>query len=197
MGSPRKGGNSDLLLDAFLSGAGEGGAIRETIPVCDLKISPCTECLECETSGECVIADDMAGIYPKLLGADRIVIASPIFFYGLPAGLKALIDRSQALWYRRKDRGEEGEPARPGFALLVGATRGKKLFDGALLTIRYFFQAIPARLAGSLVYREIEEKGEILSRPAALEEARAAGREFSREKFQASTRAGKDHPVAG
>ncbi len=179
MGSPRRGGNSELLLDAFLDGAGEGGAIVEKIPVSELEISPCTECLECEAAGECVIADDMAGVYPKLPAADRIVIASPIFFYGLPAGLKALIDRCQALWYRHKDRGEKGVPVRPGFALLVGATRGKKLFDGALLTIRYFLQTIPARLAGSLVYREIEEKGEILSRPEALEEARQAGRVFA------------------
>lgn len=179
MGSPRRGGNTELLLDAFLEGAGEGGAMGEKIPVSELEISPCTECLECEAAGECVIADDMAGVYPKLLEADRIVVASPIFFYGLPAGLKALVDRCQALWYRRKDRGGEGEPERPGFALLVGATRGRKLFDGALLTIRYFLQAIPARLDGSLVYREIEEKGEILSRPEVLEEARQAGRAFA------------------
>ncbi len=179
MGSPRRGGNTELLLDAFLQGAGEGGAVREKIAVGELEISPCTECLECETTGECVIRDGMDGVYRQLEEADRIVIASPIFFYGLPAGLKALIDRGQALWYRRKDRGADGEPERAGFALLVGATRGKKLFDGALLTIRYFLQTIPARLAGSLVYREIEEKGEILSRPELLAEARRTGKEFA------------------
>jgi len=178
MGSPRKGGNSDLLLDAFLAGAGEGGAVGEKIAVCDLQISPCTECLACETSGECVIADDMVEIYRKLAEADRIVIAAPIFFYGLPAQLKALIDRCQALWYRQR-LGEGPGPDRGGFALLLGATRGKKLFDGALLTIRYFFQAIPARLDGHLAFREIEEKGAILSHPEALREAHQAGRAFA------------------
>jgi multimeric flavodoxin WrbA len=133
MGSPRKGGNSDLLLDAFLAGAGEGGAVWNKISVCDLEISPCLECLDCETTGECVIKDGMEEIYRRLLEADRIVIASPIFFYGLPAQLKALIDRGQALWYRKR---EERETAKKGFALLLGATRGKNLFEGSLFTIR-------------------------------------------------------------
>lgn len=180
MGSPRKGGNSDLLLDAFLTGVGEGGAVWEKISVCDLKIAPCAECLDCEVTGECVIADQMEEVYQRLLTADRVVIAAPIFFYGLPAQLKALIDRCQALWYRQR-RGESspGDQKRKGFALLVGATRGENLFAGSLLTIRYFLQSIPARLSGSLVYWEIETKGEILSRPEALEEARQAGRAFA------------------
>ncbi len=122
----------------------------------------------------------MVEIYRKLAEADRIVIASPIFFYGLPAQLKALIDRCQALWYRqREEEDRSGERKRSGFALLLGATRGRKLFDGALLTIRYFFQTIPARLDGHLAFRPIEEKGEILSRPGALEKAREAGRAFA------------------
>ncbi|MDP8236318.1 MAG: flavodoxin family protein [Candidatus Erginobacter occultus] len=180
MGSPRKGGNSDLLLDAFLAGAGEGGAFREKIAVCDLKISPCTECLACETTGECVIGDDMGEVYRQLIEADRVVIASPIFFYGLPGQLKALIDRCQALWYRNREESDgTGERKRSGFALLVGATRGKNLFTGSLLTVRYFLDTLPARLEGSLVYREIEEKGAILSRPDALEEAMKAGRTFA------------------
>lgn len=176
MGSPRRGGNTEILLDAFLSGAVEGEAEVNKIPVCDLEISPCLECLDCETTGECVIRDGMDEIYRRLLEADRIVIASPIFFYGLTAQLKALIDRGQALWYREQG---EGETAKKGFALLLGATRGKNLFEGSLLTIRYFLKTIPARLTGSLVYREIEEKGEILSHPTALEEARQAGRVFA------------------
>ena len=176
MGSPRKGGNTEILLDAFLEGVKEGGASWDKISVGDLEISPCLECLDCETAGECVIKDGMEAVYRKLLAADRLVIASPIFFYGLPAQLKALIDRGQALWYREQG---EGETAKKGFALLLGATRGKNLFEGSLLTIRYFLKTIPARLEGSLVYREVEEKGEILSHPTALGEAREAGRDFA------------------
>lgn len=179
MGSPRKGGNSDLLLDAFLSGVEAGGAAWEKISVCDLKIAPCAECLDCEVTGECVIADQMEEVYRGLREADRVVIAAPIFFYGLPAQAKALIDRCQALWYRQRLRANSsGDRERKGFALLVGATRGKNLFAGSLLTIRYFLQSVPACLSGSLVYWEIEAKGEILSRPEALEEARQAGRDF-------------------
>jgi multimeric flavodoxin WrbA len=176
MGSPRRGGNTEILLDAFLSGAVEGEAEVDKISVGELEIAPCAECLDCETTGECVIRDGMDEIYRRLLEADRIVIASPIFFYGLPAQLKALIDRGQALWYRKR---EERETAKKGFALLLGATRGKNLFQGSLLTIRYFLKTIPVRLTGSLVYREIEEKGEILSHPTALAEAGQAGRAFA------------------
>lgn len=184
MGSPRKGGNTDLLLDAFLEGAGEGGAGTEKISVGDFRISPCAECLTCQTTGECAIEDDMGKIYRRLLQADRIVIASPIFFYGLPAQLKALVDRGQAFWYRCPGKGGEAREAeRRGFALLLGATRGKNLFEGSLLTIRYFLKTIPARLAGSLLYREVEEKGEILSHPTALTEARKAGIAFAADDF--------------
>ncbi len=176
MGSPRRGGNTEHLLDAFLSGAGEGGALMEKIAAAELKIAPCAECLDCATTGECVIKDEMEDVYRRLLDADGIVIASPIFFYSLPAQLKALIDRGQALWYRRQG---ETRAVKPGFALLLGATRGAKLFDGPLLTIRYFLQTVPASLKGSLVYRGIDEEGAILSHPTALEAARAAGRDFA------------------
>ena len=183
MGSPRRGGNTELLLDAFLKGAGEGGAEPVKIAACDLDISPCLECLDCEETGECVIRDGMEKVYRRLHEADRIVIASPIFFYGLPAQLKALIDRGQALWYRqRNDNKEDGKTSRKGFALLLGATRGKELFAGSLLTIRYFLKAVPARLEGSLLYRRIEDKGEILAHPAKLDEARRAGRDFTRSE---------------
>ena len=92
MGSPRFGGNSDLLLDSALAGAGEGGAEIEKITICDLNIAPCKECLACDITGECVQADDMRSLYPKLVEADRLFLASPIFFMGISAQIKALID---------------------------------------------------------------------------------------------------------
>ena len=101
MGSPRIKSNTDLLLDEALKGAQSQGAESEKIIVDKLKIAPCREYYGCLRDGNCVIRDDMDDIYPKLLDADVIIIASPIFFYGLTAQLKALIDRSQALWARR------------------------------------------------------------------------------------------------
>ena len=93
MGSPRIKGNTDLLLDEALKGAQSQGAEVEKIVVDKLKIAPCREYYGCLRDGNCVIRDDMDDIYPKLLEADGIIVASPIFFYGLTAQLKALIDR--------------------------------------------------------------------------------------------------------
>ena len=101
-GSPRPGGNSDILLDRALEGAGAGGAEVDRIYARDLKISGCLECGGCDETGACVIPDEMDDLYPKLREAEVIIMAAPMFFYGVPAQLKALVDRSQALWSKRR-----------------------------------------------------------------------------------------------
>jgi multimeric flavodoxin WrbA len=124
----------------------------------------------------------MGKIYPKLLEADVVILASPIFFYGVTAWAKALIDRSQALWARKyllKDPslGREGKK-RKGFLISVGATKGPKVFDGAILTVKYFFDVLNAEYAGELVFRGVEAKGDILKHPEALQQAVVAGRKL-------------------
>jgi len=113
-GSPRKGGNTELLLEEALKGATEEGAGVERIHLGDLNIIPCKECLACFKDGNCIILDDMGKIYPKLLEADIILFASPIFLLRSHGLAKALVDRCQALWarkYRLKDPslGKEGK----------------------------------------------------------------------------------------
>jgi hypothetical protein len=100
-GSPRRGGNTDLLLEEALKGATEEGARVESIHLSDLRITPCRECLACFNDGACVIDDDMQGIYPRLLEANIVILASPIFFYGITGWAKAMVDRCQALWARK------------------------------------------------------------------------------------------------
>ncbi|MGQ9645390.1 MAG: flavodoxin family protein [Thermodesulfobacteriota bacterium] len=179
-GSPRKGGNTDILLEEALKGAEGEGAEIERLYLSGLKITPCTECHGCDETGSCVIQDEMEKIYPKLLDADIIILASPIFFYGVTAWTKAMIDRSQAVWARKylvKDPnlGKKGKK-RKGFFISVGATQGQKVFEGAILTAKYFFDALNADYAGELVYRGVDGKGEILNHPDALAQAREAGR---------------------
>ncbi len=180
MGSPRKGGNSDLLLDAFLAGVEEKGGEYEKISVCDFSISPCLECLDCETTGVCVIDDGMQAVYPKLTTAEKIVVAAPIYFYGLPAQFKALIDRCQALWARKHLLGRPPvHPSGEAFALLLGATGGKELFRGSLLTLKYFLEPLNIRQTGSLLFRKISRTGDILRHPTAFSDALQSGREFA------------------
>ncbi len=179
-GSPRKGGNTDLLLEEALKGAQAEGAEVERLRISDFDIMPCRECLACYGKGECVVIDDMHKIYPKLLEADIIILASPIFFYGVTAWVKALVDRCQALWARKyvlKDPylGKEGKKRR-GFLISVGGTKGEKVFDGAILTARYFFDVLNADYAGELAFRQVDAKGDILKHAGALHEAYEAGR---------------------
>ena len=179
-GSPRRGGNTELLLEEALKGAEEEGANVERLYLSDYTITPCKECHGCDNSGNCVVLDDMQKIYPKLLEADVIIFASPIFFYGVTAWAKALIDRSQPFWakkYLLKDPslGKEGKKKK-GFFISVGATKGKKVFDGAILTVKYFFDVLNAEHVGELVFRGVEAKGDILKHPEALQQAFEVGR---------------------
>jgi len=182
LGSPRKGGNTELLLEEALKGAEAEGAEVERLRITDYNIIPCKECLACYKDGNCIILDDMAKIYPKLLEADIILLASPIFFYGVTAWAKALIDRCQALWsrkYQLKDPsyGKEGRK-RKGFFISVGGTKGQKTFEGAILTAKYFFDVLNAEYAGELVLREVDAKGDVLKHPEALQQAFEAGRKL-------------------
>lgn len=172
MGSPRLGGNTDLLLDAALNGARSRGAEVEKIVVDKLNISPCREHYGCLEDGNCVIRDDMDALYPKLLEADGIVVASPMFFYGITAQLKALIDRCQALWARKHVLKQNWPGAgRKGAFIAVGATKGERLFDGSIATVRYFFKTLGVQYADELLIRGVDQKGDIQQHPSALKDA--------------------------
>ena len=182
MGSPRRQGNTELLLDKALEGVREAGAEIESVLVSKLKISPCLEIYACLKDGNCSIRDDMQLLYKKLLEADHVIFASPIFFYSITSQAKALVDRCQALWVRRHilDMGKEDKRERRGVFISVGATRGEKLFDGAVLTVKYFFNAIGVKYAGDLLVRGVDGKGQIGEHPEALEDAFRLGQELVR-----------------
>jgi multimeric flavodoxin WrbA len=181
-GSPRKGGNTDLLLDEALRGTKEAGATVDSLRVCDFKITPCRGCHDCTKAGICAIKDDMQSIYPRLLNADIVILASPIFFYGVTGWAKALIDRSQALWERKYTLHDPalGDQAqkKKGFFISVGGTKGQKLFEGTSLTVKYFFDAFNAAYTGDLLFRKVDAYGDILKDPEALPQAFAVGRKL-------------------
>jgi multimeric flavodoxin WrbA len=141
-GSPRRKGNSASLLDRAVQGALDGGAKTEKIVLRDLKMSPCLEICGCKETGRWVIKDDFQKVYDQLLACRGLILASPIFFYTVSAHVKILMDRCQSLWVKKywidKIPFGKWEPKRKGLFISVGATRGKRLFDGTLLTIKYF-----------------------------------------------------------
>ena len=180
MGSPRIKGNTDLLLDEALRGAQSREAEVEKLVVDKLNIAPCREYYRCLKDGNCAIRDDMDDIYPKLLDADRVIVASPIFFYGLTSQVKALIDRSQAIWARKYVLKQNlPDSGRKGAFIAVGATRGEKLFDGSILTVKYFFKTIGVKYADELLIPGVDKKGEIKEHPTALSSAFELGRRLA------------------
>lgn len=184
LGSPRRDGNTDLVLEEFLKGAVSAGAEVEKVYVRDLKIAPCEEHMTCLKTGECIIRDDMQKVYQQLLIADIVVLAAPIFFYNLPAQTKALIDRCQVLWARKyilkrppATQTDKGIP-RKGFFISTGGTQGARLFEGAILTVKYFFDVMGLKYVGELVFKGIDYKGAIKKHPTALTEAFNKGKDL-------------------
>jgi len=179
-GSPREGGNSDILLDRLLEGAAEAGADIRRVYARSIAVSPCLECGGCDETGSCVIDDSMRDVYPLLLAAHAVVVASPVFFYGMSAQVKALIDRCQALWNRRRILEREGKAASTGagYLLMVGAKRGLHLFLGGEFTAKYFFHALIKEYGGGIFFRA-ERAGEVRERAEDCMRARLFGAEVA------------------
>jgi multimeric flavodoxin WrbA len=181
-GSPRRGGNTDLLLAEVMRGAESRGAETNTIVLNSLKITPCQHCDACLEAGNCRIKDDMQMVYDELEKADVVILASPIHFMGLSAQTKAMVDRCQCLWARKyvlKVPPLGSEPGRKkGFFISVGGTRFAKLFDGALTVVKALFNTLDIAYAGELLFHGIDEKGAITGHPDALEQAFLAGQKL-------------------
>jgi len=153
-GSPRKGGNTEMLVDAFARGASQHHHV-EIVYVRDVKVSPCLGCNACfKTNGICAQKDDMSAIYEKMSQADMLVIASPVYFYGISAQLKAIIDRFH-------------NPIRDTFhikkiaLLLVGAATLPNLFDAILTEYNLCLKFFNIEDAGKILVRGVKDKGDI------------------------------------
>jgi multimeric flavodoxin WrbA len=179
-GSPRQGGNSERLLDETLKAVENKGANVVRIKAADLQISGCMECGGCDKTGQCVIKDCMRMVYPHLTEARAIVLATPIFFYSVPAQAKALIDRCQAMWSSRmlnKTTPEERKryDSGRGYMIGVGATKGENLFTGVELVAKYFYDALDMSYEGGVFVKGVDAKGAINERPESIKEANDLG----------------------
>ena len=184
-GSPRRGGNTDLLLAEVMRGAASQGAETKTIVLSQLNIAPCQHCDGCLETGRCKVEDDMQMIYDELERADRLVLASPVHFRGVTAQTKAMIDRCQALWvkkYRLKQPPlGNRQVERKGLFISVGGTKQANLFQPAVATVKSLFRALDITYAGELLFPGIDEKGAIAQNPDALNQAFLAGQRLVTE----------------
>ena len=182
-GSPRRRGNTATLLKKAIEGARDSGAAVEEIILRDLRISPCLEIYGCLEAGECAIKDDFQMVRDKILDARGLILASPVFFYTVSSHTKMLMDRFQSLWVKKYwvQKAPQGQKThnRKGLLISVGATKGKKLFDGILLSVKYFFDVLDMELWKALLYRQLDFQDDVLKHPEYLAEAYETGKAFT------------------
>lgn len=173
LGSPRKNGNTELLLKKIIQGIEQAHGKWELIRLPGLDIHPCIGCGTCEKAGICVFKDDMPELYEKINRVDRIIIGSPIYFYNVTAQTKLFIDRCQALWSRKYVLKQPigSNPDRRGYLVSVSATKGDRIFEGAKLTAQYAFDAMNCDYAGDLLVRGMDKRGIIVDSPDELQRA--------------------------
>lgn len=180
--SPRRDSNSDLLLQQALAGAEATGAETEYIRLRNFNIAPCIECNSCFKKGVCRVEDDYQMLSSKMLEADRLIFATPIFFMTVCAQAKALIDRCQCLWahkYVLKQPLITTGHDRRAMVIAVGGTKSKKMFDSVRLTAKYFLDVLEMNYAANLFINNIDEPGQVKKHPSAMEEAFRLGRELA------------------
>ena len=183
-GSPRPNGNTAVLMKQAVCGAKDAGADVKEIFLRDQKMSPCLEIYKCKKTGQCAIKDDFQKVLKLLMDSDGLMLASPIFFYSVSAHTKILMDRCQSCWVKKYwiDKVPFGKwtAKRKGLFISAGATKGKKLFDGVLLTVKYFFDVLDMEVWDSLLYRGLDFEGDVLAHPEYLKQAYETGKKFAK-----------------
>jgi len=188
MGSPRRNGNTEKLLDEFIRGANEAEVNAdvhvEKIILNDLDIHPCRGCNACHKTGSCVIQDDAITFYDKIDAANGFVFTAPIFTMSVPAGVKALIDRAHYIWARRFILRSEiistayQESHHAWFFSTAGMSfqRRPDLFTAVFPLITIFFNNLGYTQNGGIYADAMDQYGGIQGRPEMLELAYERGK---------------------
>jgi len=171
-GSPRIGGNTDILLDKVLEGARSKGANVNKVILNQLKFVPCQECEVMADNGGCLVNDDMQSVYKKIKQANALVFASPIFFGSLSAQSKMMIDRFQCAWRARYIlKKDTGYKKIPGVFVSVEGSAREDFFQNAKSIVKNFFATVNASYEGELFCSGIDEKASILKHQGCLQKA--------------------------
>ena len=154
-GSVRRGGNTELLVQSFAEGARKNNSV-EIVSVADFKVNPCIGCNSCfnREENDCSQNDDMTKVYEKLKSTDILVIASPVYFYGISAQLKAMIDRLHTPM-------RNSFPIKKLALILVGAASLPEMFDAIKVQYRLALNFFGLEDAGTVLVRGAKEKGDV------------------------------------
>lgn len=157
--SPRKDGNSEVLCERFAKGASEAGHIVESISLREKIIAPCRACYACMETHSCIISDDMEEVFQKLLTADVIVLASPVYFYSVSAQMKAMIDRCLVDHKSLKNK--------KFYYIITAADPQREAAEGTLSAFRGFIRCLPDAQEQGIVYAMgAWDKGDVYRHPA-------------------------------
>jgi multimeric flavodoxin WrbA len=179
-GSPRRSGNSEILLDRALEGAVSAGSDAEKIVLNELEIRACQECGGCDKSGMCVIRDGMSYLYTALDKADGVIISSPIFFASLSAQTKMMIDRFQCAWMAKYIlKHALCKKRRKGLFISVAGSHRNDHFENAKSVIKAFFATLDIEYCGELFCGGIEKMRDIDNEEKILNKAYSMGRELA------------------
>lgn len=181
LGSPREQGNSELLLKEAILGIETFRLEVQTFNLNEMQIKPCQNCGGCDETGMCIIEDDMADIYNAIRSADRIILASPVFFFALSAQTKIMIDRCQSFWcekYLLKKPIPEGPYGRKGLLLIVGGMKKEIGIQCCEASAKAFFRTVNVPEHNVLSFLGVDAKGAILKHPTALTEVFEAGKQL-------------------
>lgn len=177
--SPRRNGNSTRLILEAMAIAKAGRHSTELVYLSDLTINPCQGCGACSAKGICVIKDDIPELQKKLIQADRLIIAAPIFMMGINAQTKIMIDRMQTFWALKYLHHQSFTNAsgyeRRGLYLATAGTKRPDVFDCAERSIKTLFHMLDIKYAQPCLYKGVDQAGEINEHPTAFNEVREAG----------------------
>ena len=152
-GSPNAGGNTDFLIDRFVTFL--DNVIRFDLR--EMNISPCRGCEKCSLTGNCIIRDDMYQIYEEIEACKCFLFFSPVFFGGVTSTLKSAIDRCQPFWARKNILGKKiDNNGRKALIVLIGGTSFAKGYECAALSVRWLLNVIEVPEVKSLFYMNIE-----------------------------------------
>lgn len=184
LGSPRKGGNTDILLEKTLEGARGVGAETEKLVLNDLDIAPCQE-KEYDTVNEeglSVVDDGIQSVFRKIKESDVLILASPIFFGSLSAQTKTMIDRFQCVWLAKNILNKDiFEKKLKGGFICVEASERKDFFENARSIVRHFFATVNIQYRGEVFCPGLDEKGKVLEHPGFLSAAFGLGQELAKD----------------
>lgn len=176
--SPRRQGNSEVLLDQALKGAQEAGATVHKVNISELQINPCRACNKCHEGEPCQQKDDMQALLTELRTCDGLIIASPLYFSGLPGPFKSFIDRTNPLWAERfLTKAPKSSRVRMG-KFISTAAQVNANFRNSISEIRALFNSIGIEYTGEVLVGGVDKKGEAAARADAMREAYEAGRDL-------------------